>query len=155
MAAVPVLSDFWARENKICHCVHFFPFCLSWSDGTGCHDLSVLNVEFQAKFFTLIKRLFISSLLSAIRVVSSAYLGLLIFLPAILIPACASSIPAFLMMYSAYKLNISHSVLSDYLWSHELQHARLPCLSPTPKACSNSCPLSWWCHSTISSSVVP
>ena len=56
--------------------------------------------------FTFIKRLFSSSLLSAIRVVSSAYLRLLIFLPAILIPACASSSPAFLMMYySAYKLN--------------------------------------------------
>jgi len=55
--------------------------------------------------FTFIKRLFSSSSLSAIRVVSSAYLRLLIFLPAILIPACASSSPAFLMMYSAYKLN--------------------------------------------------
>ena len=54
---------------------------------------------------TLIKRLFNSSLLSAIRVVSSAYLRLLIFLLAILIPACASSRPVFLMMYSAYKLN--------------------------------------------------
>ena len=54
--------------------------------------------------FTFIKRLFSSSL-SALRVVSSAYLRLLIFLPAILIPACAYSSPAFLMMYSAYKLN--------------------------------------------------
>ena len=51
--------------------------------------------------FTLIKRLFGSSSFSAIRVVSSAYLRLLIFLPAILIPVCASSSPAFLMMYSA------------------------------------------------------
>ena len=51
--------------------------------------------------FTFVKRLFSSSLLSAIRVVSSAYLRLLIFLPAILIPACASSSPEFLMMYSA------------------------------------------------------
>ena len=54
---------------------------------------------------TFIKRLFSSSSLSAIRVVSSAYLGLLIFLPAILIPAHASSNSAFLMMCSAYKLN--------------------------------------------------
>ena len=54
---------------------------------------------------TFIKRLFSSSSLSAIRVVSSAYLRLLIFLPAVLIPACASSSPVFLMMYSAYKLN--------------------------------------------------
>ena len=55
--------------------------------------------------FTFIKRLFSSSLLSAIRVVSSVYLMLLIFLLAILIPACASSSPAFLKMYSACKLN--------------------------------------------------
>ena len=41
------------------------------------------------------------------------------------------------------------------LWSHGLRHARLPCPSRTPRACSNSCPLSPWCHATISSSVVP
>ena len=56
---------------------------------------------FSLSSFTFIKRLFSSSSLSAIRVVSSAYLSLLIFLPAILIPACASCSPAFLMMYSA------------------------------------------------------
>ena len=55
--------------------------------------------------FTCIERLFSSSSLSAIRVVSSAYLRLLIFLPAILIPICASYSPACLMMYSAYNLN--------------------------------------------------
>ena len=60
---------------------------------------------FPLSSFTFIKRLFSSSSLSAIRVVSSAYLRLLIFLPAILIPACASSSPVFRMMYSAYKLN--------------------------------------------------
>ena len=37
-----------------------------------------------------------------------------------------------------------------YLWPHELQHVRLSCPSPTPGACSNSCPLSWWCHPTYS-----
>ena len=58
---------------------------------------------FSLSSFTF-KRLF-SSLLSAIKVVSSAYLRLLIFLPAILIPACASSSPAFHIMYSEYKLN--------------------------------------------------
>ena len=56
-------------------------------------------------FFTFITRLFSSSLLSAIRVAPSAHPRLLIFLPAILIPACASFSPAFHMMYSAYKLN--------------------------------------------------
>ena len=60
---------------------------------------------FSLFFFTFIKRLLSSSLFSAIKVVSSAYLRLLIFLPEILIPAYASSSPVFLMMYSAYKLN--------------------------------------------------
>ena len=60
---------------------------------------------FSLSSFTFIETLFSSSSLSAIRVVSSAYLRLLIFLLAILIPACASSSPAFLLMYSAYKLN--------------------------------------------------
>ena len=46
-------------------------------------------------------------------------------------------------------------VISDSLRPHGLQHARPPCPSPTPRACSNSCPLSWWRHPTISSSVVP
>ena len=48
----------------------------------------------------------------------------------------------------------SRSVVSDSVWPHGLQHIRLPFLSPTPGACSNSCPLSWWCYPTISSSVM-
>ena len=71
-------------------------------------------------------------------------------------------------MYSCYLLcspwtekwafisvQFSQSVVFDSLRSHGLQHARLPCPSPTPGACSNSCPLSQWCHPIISSSVVP
>ena len=50
---------------------------------------------------------------------------------------------------------ISRLVMSDSLWPHESQHARPPCPSPTPGVYSKSCPLSWWCHPTISSSVVP
>ena len=46
-------------------------------------------------------------------------------------------------------------VTADSLWLHGLQHARPPCPSPTPRACSKSCPVSRWCHPTISSSVVP
>ena len=53
------------------------------------------------------------------------------------------------------RVQFSCSVASNSLWSHGLQHARLPCLSPTPGVYSNSCPLSRWCHLTISSSVVP
>ena len=52
-------------------------------------------------------------------------------------------------------VQFSRSVVSDSLWPHGLQHTRLLCPSPTPGNCSNSCPSSWWCHPTISSSVVP
>ena len=48
-----------------------------------------------------------------------------------------------------------HSVVSDSLQPRGLKHARHPCPSPTPRACSNSCPSSWWCHPPISSSVDP
>ena len=50
-------------------------------------------------------------------------------------------------------LLFSRSVISDSLWPRGLQHTRLPCPSSSPGACSNSCPLSQWCHPTISSSV--
>ena len=103
------LQRFWSPQNKVSHCFHCFPICLPWSDGTRCHDLRFLNVEFWASFstllFTFVKRLFGSSSLSALSVVSPTYLRLLIFLLAVLIPACASSSLAFFMMYSTYKLN--------------------------------------------------
>ena len=109
MAAVTIWGDFGASQNKVSHCFHCFPVYLTLSDGTGGHDLSFLNVEFfkpafSLSSFTFIKRLFSSSLL-AIRVMSSAYLRLLIFLLGILIPPYASSSSAFCMMYSAYKLS--------------------------------------------------
>ena len=109
MAAVTICSDFGAPQNKVWHCFHCFPIYFPWSDGARCHDLRFLMLSFKPSFllssFTFIKRLFSCSSLSAIRVVSSAYLRWLIFLLAILIPACTSSSPVFLMMYSAYKLN--------------------------------------------------
>ena len=52
-------------------------------------------------------------------------------------------------------VQFSCSVMSDSLWPHELQHDKPPCPSPTPGVYSNSCPLSQWCHPTISSSVIP
>ena len=58
--------------------------------------------------------------------------------------------------YNGYNsFQFSHSVMSDCLWRHELQHARLPCPSPVLRAYSNSCPSSQWCHPTISPSDVP
>ena len=62
-----------------------------------------------------------------------------------LLPPSAPSAPAL----------FSHSVVSKSLWPHGLQHTRPPCPSPSPRACSNSCPVSRWCHPTISSSVIP
>ena len=53
------------------------------------------------------------------------------------------------------QFSFSHSVMSDSLWPHGLQYARPPCPSPTRRVCSDSCPLSRWCHPTMSSSVVP
>ena len=52
-AAVIIHSDFRAQEEEMCHCLHLFPVYLPWNDGTGCHDLSFFNVEFQARFFTV------------------------------------------------------------------------------------------------------
>ena len=52
-------------------------------------------------------------------------------------------------------IQFSRSVVSNSLWPHELQHARLPCPSPTPEVHPHPCPLCRWCHPTISSSVIP
>ena len=64
-------------------------------------------------------------------------------------PICKESIA------QLHFVQFSHSVVSDSLRPHELELTRLPCPSPTPRAYPNSCPLHWWCHPTISSSVVP
>ena len=137
MAAITICSDFGAQENKVCHCFHRFPI-------STCHDTmgpdAMIFVFWRLSFkpafslpsFTFIKRLFSSSSLSTIRVVSSAYLSLLIFLPAILTPAYASSSSAFHMMYSTYKLNklgdnIQHWHTSFPIWNQSV----VPCLGLT------------------------
>ena len=58
------------------------------------------------------------------------------------------------LLVSVSSVQLSRLVVSNSLWPHGLQHARPPCPSPTSGTCSNSCPLSWWCHPTISSSVI-
>ena len=55
---------------------------------------------------------------------------------------------------SDHWLLLIHSAVSDSLWLHGLQHPKLPCSSPSPRVCSNSCPLSQWCHPTILSSLL-
>ena len=109
MAAVNIHSDFGAPKRKSVNVFTFSP--------SICHEVIGLDFlilvfwmlslkpAFSLSSFTFIKRLFSSSLLSAIRVLISAYMRLLIFLPVILIPACDSSSLAFHIMYSAYKLN--------------------------------------------------
>ena len=110
MAAINICSDVRAQEQEICHYFHFLLFYLPWSDGTGCYDLSfVFSIEFYARYFTLLfhphQEALSSSSLCAFRVVSSAYMRLLIFLLEFLIPTWLSSSLAFGMMCSAYKLN--------------------------------------------------
>ena len=108
MAAITICSDFGAPpKNRVWHCFHCFSICHEvMGPDAMIFVFWMLSFKptFSLSYFTFIKRLFSSSL-SDIRVVSSAYLRLLIFLLAILIPACASSSPAFHMMYSAYILN--------------------------------------------------
>ena len=100
MGAVIVHRNFGAQENKVFHCFHCFPIYF--------HEVMLsFKTAFSCSSFTFIKRLFSSSLLSALRVVSSAYPRLFIFLPAILIPVCASSSPVLLMMYTAYQTSPS------------------------------------------------
>ena len=110
MAAVTIHSDFGApKEFKSVTTSTFSP--------SICHEIMrsdamilvflifSFKLTFSLSYFTLIKRLFSSSSLSGSRVVLSAYLRLFMFLPPILIPACNSSSPAFLMMFSVYRLN--------------------------------------------------
>ena len=96
-------------QNKFCHSYHCFPMYLPWSDGTGCHDLHFWMLNFKPVFslssLTLSETGSLVPLHFMLWVVSFEYLRLLIFLLAILIPACASSSLASHMMYSAYKLN--------------------------------------------------
>ena len=58
-------------------------------------------------------------------------------------------------LFTFSSVQFIYSFVSDSLWHHELQHSRPLCPSSTPRVCSNSYPLSWWCHPTISSSIVP
>ena len=89
-------------------------------------------------------------------VLSSLWMLILLVLTTVLRTRCYIIIPIRQMGKLRHSsVQFSHSVMSNSLRPHGLQHARFPCPSPTPGACSNSCPLSQWCHPTISSSVAP
>ena len=81
------------------------------------------------------------------------YLTFLFIIRLLLSYICFSRKKVVYRSQSPRLLLFSCSVMSNPLWHHGLQHARLPCPSPSPRACSNSCPLSRWCHPTILSSV--
>ena len=68
-------------------------------------------------------------------------------------PALSSKFLITRATWEARWLLFSCSVMSDALWAHGMLNTRLPCPSLSPRLCSSSCPLSWWCHPTISSSV--
>ena len=72
-----------------------------------------------------------------------------------LVRSCQGYLDSMIELQWKERLQFSHSVMSDSLQPHRLQHGRLPCPSPTPWACSNWCPSSWWCHPSISFSVIP
>ena len=94
-------------KNEVCYCFHSFSIYLPWSDGTDAMILVFRMLSFKPALHYPLSLSLRGSLVLAfcLRVVSFVYLRLLIFLLAILILACASSNLAFLMMYSAYKLN--------------------------------------------------
>ena len=71
------------------------------------------------------------------------------------LPWKSTNIFLIIRIHKWVSVQFSHSAMSDSLQPHETQHARPPCPSPTPRVYPNSCPLSQWCHPTISSSVVP
>ena len=102
-------SDCGAQEDKICNCFNFSPSISHKVMGPDAVIFIFGMLRFKPAFslssFIFIKKLFSSSLLSAIRVLSPAYLRLLIFFLGILIPTCDSSSQAFHVMYCAYKLS--------------------------------------------------
>ena len=133
LAAVTGHSDFGTQEKKICHCFYFFPFYLAWNDLNFLRIFVFWMLNFKPVFslssFTFIKRFLSTSSLSAIRVVSYAYLKLLIFLPEILIPTCDSFRLAFCIMYSAYKLNKQGNNIQPYHMPFStLNQLVVPCL---------------------------
>ena len=136
MAAITICRDYGVPKNNVSHCFHCFS--TSYHEVMGLDTMILVfwilscKPKFSLSSFTFIKRLFRSSSISAIRMMSSEYLRLLIFLPAILILAYASTSSAFLMMYSAYKLNKEGDNIQPWhtpfpIWNQSV----VPCPVPT------------------------
>ena len=132
MAAVTICSGFGDQENKIYHCLHFPPSICHEMMGLVAMILVFWMLSFKPAFslssFTFIKRLFSSSSFSAIKVVSSAYLRLLIFSPTILIPACTSSSLAFcLTLHISWISRVTIYTALTHSFSN-LNQSVVPCL---------------------------
>ena len=130
MASGTICSDFGAQGNKICHCFHFFPICheVMGLDAILVFWMLSTTPAFLLSSFTLMKRIFSSSSLFTMRVVSSACLKLLIFLLAILFPACDSFSLPFHVMYSAFKLKKqSDNIQPCYTPFPILKQSIIPC----------------------------
>ena len=132
MAAVTICSDFGPPKIKSDTVSTVSPSICYEVMGPDAMILVFWMLSFKPTFslssFTFIKRLFLSSSLSAIRVMSSAYLRLLLFLPAILIPDCASSSPVFLVMCSACKLNKQGENTQPWRTPFPIWNQSVPCL---------------------------
>ena len=132
MAVVTIPSDFGAPTIKSATMSTFSPSVCHEVIRTGCYDLSFFFMlsfkpDFSLPSFTLIKRLFSSFFLCSIRMVSSVYLRLLIFLLEILIPACDLSSLAFCIRYSVYKLNKQGDIQSCCTPLPILNQSIVPC----------------------------
>ena len=154
MATVIIYSDFGAPQNKSLTVSIVSLFICHEVMGPDAMILVFWMLSFKPAFsrssFTFIKTLF-SSLLSAIRMVSSAYLRLLIFLPAILIPACVYSSPVFLMMYSAYKLNKQGDNIQSWhtpfpIWNSLLFHEQFCCFLTCIQISQEAAQVVWYSH---------
>ena len=156
MAAVTICSDFGAPQNKVSQCFHCFPIYLPWSDGTGCHDLSffecwVLSQLFHSPLSLSSRSSLVPLHFVPLGVVSSAYLRLLMFLLEILIPAYASSSPAFLMIYSAYKLNKQGDNIQPWRTPFPICNQSVPC----PDLTVASWPAYWFPRRQVKWSGIP
>ena len=126
----PSAVIFRDQENKICYCFHFFPIYSPWSDATGFHDLSFLNVVLSQLFHFPLSPSSRGSLVPLCFLPLEWYhlhMRLLVFLLEILIPAWGSSSLSFHMMYYAYKLNKQGNIIQPWrtsfpIWNSLLFH---------------------------------
>ena len=142
MTSVTICSDFGTQESKVYHCFHFSPSICHEVMGPDAIMLVSWMLNFKLPFslssFNFIKRLFYSSSLSAIRVLSSSYLGCWYFSWQSWFQACVSSSPEFHMMYSACKLNKQGDNIQSYAYSFPNLEP-VCCFMPHSNCCLLTC----------------